>query len=186
MASLQAITPAGKASFHRSRFGSAGRILLNGGASSGAVDGRARAGAPVVLALAAVVGVTVGGAAVGTLPADRPTAALTLTVDAGADRLVLTHRAGDPLTPERLVVRVRIDGRPLAEQPPIPFFSARGFRSGPTGPFNSRSEGAWTPGERAGLRLADTNRPELRPGDRVTVVVHVGGVRVTRVTARAR
>lgn len=78
------------------------------------------AGAPVVLALAAVVGVTVGGAAAGTLPADRPTAALTLTVDAGANRLVLTHRAGDPLTPERLVVRVRIDGRPLAEQPPIP------------------------------------------------------------------
>lgn len=147
---------------------------------------RGRIGVPVALALAAVVGTAVGGAAVGVLPTDRPTAALALRADAGTDRLVLTHRAGEPLAPDRLAVRVLIDGRPLAHQPPVPFFAAEGFRSGPTGPFNSRSTGPWTRGERAGLRLAGTNRPALRPGRRVTVVVRVGNARVARVTAVAR
>jgi len=147
---------------------------------------RARVGIPVALALAAVVGTVAGATALGALPADRPTAALALRADAGADRLVVTHRAGDPLPPDRLSVRVRIDGRPLAHQPPVPFFAAEGFRSGPTGPFNSRSTGPWTAGERAGVRLAATNRPGLRPGRRVTVDVRVEGVCVARVTALAR
>lgn len=159
--------------------GDAGIADVNGGT-------RARLGVPAVLALAAVVGTVVCAAAVGALPADRPTAALTLRADAGADRLVVTHRAGEPLPADRLVVRVRIDGQPLAHQPPVPFFAAVGFRSGPTGPFNSRTAGPWTAGERAELRLADTNRPALRPGRRVTVVVRVGEVRVARVTAVAR
>lgn len=149
------------------------------------MTGRARAGVPVVLALAVVVGVAGGGVALGLLPADRPTAAVTLSVDAGRDRLVLTHRAGEPLDVARLDVRVRVDGRPLAHQPPVPFFAAEGFRSGPTGPFNSRAEGAWTAGERAGLRLAATNRPGVRPGSRVTVVLAVDGATVARVTAVA-
>jgi hypothetical protein len=148
--------------------------------------GRARIGAPVALVLAAVVGTVVAGAALGVLPADRPTAALALRADAGTDRLVVTHRAGEPLAPDRLSVRVLIDGRPLAHQPPVPFFAAAGFRSGPTGPFNSRADGPWTRGEEAGLRLAATNRPALRPGRRVTVVVRVGGVEVARASALAR
>ncbi|MFB6282099.1 MAG: type IV pilin N-terminal domain-containing protein [Haloferacaceae archaeon] len=147
---------------------------------------RGRVEVPVAAALVAVVGTAVCAAALGVLPADRPTAALALRADAGADRLVLTHRGGDPLDPDRIAVRVRIDGRPLAHQPPVPFFAAEGFRSGPTGPFNSRATGPWTPGERAGLRLAGTNRPALRPGRRVTVVVRAGGVRVARATALAR
>lgn len=147
---------------------------------------RARVGAPVVLALVTIAGTATGAVAVGLLPADRPTVALTLRADAGTDRLAVTHRAGEPVAPDRLTVRVRIDGRPLAHQPPVPFFAAEGFRSGPTGPFNSRTEGRWTVGETAGLRLAATNRPALRAGRRVTVLVRVGGVRVARVTARAR
>ncbi|MFB6302392.1 MAG: type IV pilin [Haloferacaceae archaeon] len=147
---------------------------------------RARVGVPVALALAAVLGTVVAAVALGALPADRPTAALTLRADAGTDRLVVTHRAGEPLAPDRLSVHVRVDGRPLAHQPPVPFFAAEGFRSGPTGPFNSRAAGAWTRGERAGLRLAATNRPALRSGRRVTVVVRVGEVRVARLTAVAR
>lgn len=147
---------------------------------------RARAGVPAVLVLAAVVGAAGGGVALGLLPADRPTVAVTLSADAGADRLVLTHRAGEPVSADRLEVRVRIDGRPLAHQPPVPFFAAEGFRSGPTGPFNRRAEGTWTAGEEAGIRLAGTNRPELRAGSRVTVALRIDGETVARVTAVAR
>lgn len=140
----------------------------------------------MVLALATIVGTAVGAVALGALPAARPTVAMTLRADAGTDRLAVTLRAGEPLSPDRLTVRVRIDGRPLVHQPPIPFFAAAGFRSGPTGPFNSRADGPWTPGETASLRLAGTNHPALRPGRRVTVVVRAGGVRIARLTARAR
>lgn len=140
----------------------------------------------MLLALAVVVGTAVAGVALGSLPSDRPTVAVTLSVDARSDRIVLAHRAGEPLATARLDVRVRVDGRPLAHQPPVPFFAAEGFRSGPTGPFNSRAEGTWTPGERASVRLAATNRPDPRAGSRVTVVLRVDGAPLARVTAVAR
>jgi hypothetical protein len=139
----------------------------------------------VALVLAVVVGTAVGGAALGALPADRPTVAATLAVDPAADRLTLTHRAGEAVDVRRLTVEVSVDGRPLAHQPPVPFFAARGFRAGPTGPFNARADPVWTAGERATLRLAATNRPALAPGVEVTVALRVDGALVTRVTARA-
>jgi hypothetical protein len=146
---------------------------------------RATTRVPVALALAVVVGTAVGGVALGALPTDRPTAALSLVVDPGRDRLVLAHRGGDPLDVRRVRLRVRVNDRPLRHQPPVPFFAARGFRAGPTGPFNARADPRWRPGERASLRLAGTNGPSIDPSDRVTVTVVVGGSRVARVTVRA-
>jgi hypothetical protein len=138
---------------------------------------------PTALLVALVLGVAVGGVAVATLPATPSVAAATLSVD--GDRIVLEHRAGDPLDVTRLDVIVRVDGDPLARQPPVPFFSARGFRPGPTGPFNAASDGRWEPGERASIRVASTNRPRPRAGDRVTVELRYRGRRLLTLSATA-
>ena len=140
---------------------------------------------PVSLAVALVVGVAVAGAALAVAPDPAPQAALSLRVDAGTDTLALTHRGGDALDARTLSVRVRVAGRPLHHQPPVPFFAARGYRAGPTGPLNPAADPRWTAGERARLRLAETNRPRPEPGDRVTVTVAVDGRRVARAMARA-
>ncbi|MFB6108019.1 MAG: hypothetical protein ABEJ82_04145 [Haloplanus sp.] len=150
-----------------------------------AVSNRATltAGSVVVLVLAVAVGTAVVGVGLGAMPSDPTVAALSLSVD--GDRLAVTHRAGEPLDVRRLDVTVRVDGTPLAHQPPIPFFSARGFDSGPTGPFNARADPTWTAGERATLRLASTNRPDLHAGAHVVVDVRRDGRLLARLSATA-
>lgn len=150
-----------------------------------------RAVAPVV-AVATLVAVTVvlaGAVAAGmgglALPEPPPQAALDLSVDAGADRVTLTHLGGDALDARRLRVRVAVDGTPLAHQPPVPFFAATGFRAGPTGPFNAAADPRWTPGEAASLRLASTNDPGIAPDARVRVEVYASGRLVARLVATA-
>jgi hypothetical protein len=86
----------------------------------------------------------------------------------------------------RLAVRVTVAGTPLRHQPPVRFFAARGFRAGPTGPFNAAADPAWTAGETASLRLASTNAPGIDPDDRVVVRVLVDGRRVATLSERAR
>jgi len=108
-----------------------------------------------------------GGDPAGDSSAQR--AALSLAVDASVDRVAVVHRGGDALDPTALTVRIRVDGEALTHQPPVPFFASRGFESGPTGPFNSRYEGAWTAGTTAGVELASTNDPTIDPGDTVRV-----------------
>jgi flagellin-like protein len=150
-----------------------------------------RALSPVVGTVLLLVVTLVLAGAVGTLALDttvprEPTrAALTVSADADADRLVLLHRSGDPLPVERLSVAVRVDGTPLDHQPPVPFFAATGFRPGPTGPFNSATNETWTPGERTGMELAGTNDPLLDPGDRVLVRVRLDGRLVAEVSTTA-
>ena len=153
-----------------------------------------RAVAPVVgilllVALTVVLGAVVGAAALGApgtgeIPGGRAPVALSLSVDAAADRLTLVHRAGGPLDARQLVVRVSVEGTPLRHQPPVPFFAARGFRAGPTGPFNAAADPRWTAGEAASLRLASTNAPGIGPGDRVVVEVTVGDRRVATLSGR--
>ena len=139
----------------------------------------------LTVALAAVVGVASLGTA-GDVPRGRSPSALSLSVEAGPDRLTLVHRAGAPLDARRLVLRVSVSGTPLRHQPRVPFFAARGFRAGPTGPFNVAADPRWSAGETASLRLASTNAPGIDPGDRVTVRVAVGDRRVATLSARAR
>lgn len=143
-----------------------------------------RGASPVVAAIL-LVGVTVVVAAgVGTVllgqaaALDDPAPRASLSLSAAGDRVSLVHETGDALDVRDLRLRVAVNGTALARQPPVPFFSARGFRPGPTGPFNSASDPAWTAGETASFRVADTNRPTLRPGARVTVEVYDGDVLV--------
>jgi len=149
-----------------------------------------RATSPVlavaVLALVTVAAAGGVGLALATGPAEpAPVADLRLAVDASADGVSVRHAGGDTLDVDGLRVRVRIDGQPLDHQPPVPFFAARGFLSGPTGPFNPAGGTTWRAGQRATLRLARTNAPSIDPGDRVTVTVAAERGLVARLTKTA-
>lgn len=130
-------------------------------------------GVVLLLLITVVLAAAVGSAALSSVPdahsSAAPTAALALSVS--GDRLSLDHRGGSALDVQRLDLRVSINDTPLTHQPPVPFFSADGFRPGPTGPFNSASDGSWRVGETASFRLASTNSPSLGSDARITVRV---------------
>ena len=107
------------------------------------------------------------------------TVALSLRLD--GDAVALTHEAGPPLELSETRIVVAIDGAELRYQPSVPFFAARGFRGGPTGPFNLASDGVWSVGETGSFRVAATNSPTLEPGRTVSVTVYVDSDRVSRV-----
>lgn len=132
---------------------------------------------------ATVVGVTVLDVA----PAGDgpPRASLEGSADAARDRIAVTHRGGDALDVSAVRLRVTIDGEALAHQPPVPFFAARGFEAGPTGPFNAGGDTRWQAGETAAVRLAGTNSPPLSPGSRVVVDVYVDDHRIAHLETRA-
>lgn len=113
-----------------------------------------------------------------------PTAAVSLMVD--GQTLTLTHKHGDPLDVQALRMAVVVDGQPLTSQPPIPFFSASGFASGPTGPFNTASGPTWTAGESASLTLAETNSPTITPGSTVTVKLYQDDTQIVTAKTTAR
>lgn len=132
----------------------------------------------VVLLLVVVVAVagTLGASALGMaddLHAREPVAvSATATADG---RVALVHRGGPGLDVRDLELRVGVDGESLARQPPVPFFSAEGFVSGPTGPFNAATDPEWSAGETASFRVARTNDPAFAPGATVTVRLFVRG-----------
>jgi len=129
-------------------------------------------GTVLLLVVTAVLAGAIGTVALGTpMPTDSPRAAIDLRLDAEENRVTLVHRGGDALDVTALSVRVRIDGTALDAQPPVPFFSAEGFRSGPTGPFNSAADQQWTAGETASFAVAGTNDPSISGGATVTVVL---------------
>lgn len=150
-----------------------------------------RATAPVVaVALLVLLAIGLAGVVAAGLdtvepPEPPPRAALELSVDADADRLAFAHLGGDDIDVGTLRLRVTIDDIPLAHQPPVPFFSATGFRPGPTGPFNTAADQRWEPGETESVRLAGTNAPALPAGARVRVEVSVGDHEIARLTATA-
>ncbi|WP_434523066.1 type IV pilin [Halorubrum sp. AS12] len=134
--------------------------------------------APVAgVLLIAITVVLAGGVATAAL--DGPSATVppsaVLSLSATDDRIAIDHRGGDPIDVADVTVRVRVDGEPLDEQPPVPFFSAAGFRPGPTGPFNAASDDAWRVGDTATFRVAGTNDPTLEPGRTVTVEITADG-----------
>lgn len=133
--------------------------------------GSAPIGVVLLVAIAVVLAAGVAAATIDTPAEPAPTASLSLTAD--GDRIELLHRAGDPIPVDELTVRVSVDDEPLARQPPVPFFSASGFRPGPTGPFNAASDDVWRPGQSASFAVAGTNDPTLEPGRTVTVRLFV-------------
>jgi len=130
-----------------------------------------------VVGVALLVGVTVvfSVTLLGLVDTDRPTpaptASLSVTADASTDRIAVSHEAGDELDVTSLDLHITVDGRALRYQPPVPFFAADGFASGPEGPFNTASPDSFRAGETATLGLAATNDPLLEPGDTVTVQI---------------
>lgn len=151
----------------------------------------ARAVTPVV-AVCLLVALTVLGAAVvgvGVLALETPDETdrlvVSLDVDAGTDRIAMTHRGGDPVNVTTLRITVTVDGEALDRQPPVPFFTASGFRAAPTGPFNRGADPLWRAGERGTVRLASTNAPAIDPGDDVTVTISRNDAVVGRANARA-
>lgn len=126
----------------------------------------------VVLALVAVLAATVVGTALPRTAAEpTPVVDLRLDVDATANRLTIRHAGGDDLDVTGLRFEVQVGDERLAHQPPVPFFAARGYVSGPTGPFNPAGGTSWRAGQVGTLTLASTNRPLPASGDRVTVTV---------------
>ncbi|TKX78975.1 type IV pilin [Halorubrum sp. SD626R] len=127
----------------------------------------------LLLAITVVLAGGVVAAAMDAPPEPAPSAVLSLSVT--DDRITVAHRGGDPLDVTELTVRVRVDGEPLARQPSLPFFSAAGFRPGPSGAFNTASGNVLRAGDTASFRVAGTNRPTLEPGRTVAVELSVDG-----------
>lgn len=100
-----------------------------------------------------------------------PRVHFTISAEADSDRITITHDGGDTVSTEELTFRIEVDEQPLAQQPPIPFFAADGFASGPTGPFNPAADPTWTAGESASVELASTNAPLLDPDSTVSVTI---------------
>ncbi|SEK89148.1 type IV pilin [Haloferax larsenii] len=136
----------------------------------------------IVVVIAGVVGAAAFDVAESTPAPNQPTM-LSLSVTGSA--FELTHDAGAPVQVSSLRLRVSINGEELRHQPPVPFFSATGFKPGPTGPFNTASDGMWTVGETAGFELAGTNTPTVTAGARVVVRVYEEDTLVAVVRATA-
>ncbi|WP_435347996.1 type IV pilin [Haloarchaeobius sp. HRN-SO-5] len=144
----------------------------------------ARAVSPVVgivllvaltLTVSSVVAVGAFDLATATEPAEPTRASFAATADASTGRITLTHRGGRAVDVDDLRVVVTVDGEELAHQPPVPFFSARGFVSGTTGPFNPAADQRWTAGETASFVVAGTNAPTVDRGSVVVVTLVVDG-----------
>ncbi|MFC3957695.1 type IV pilin N-terminal domain-containing protein [Halovivax cerinus] len=136
----------------------------------------------VTVLLGAVVAIGVGSFDVGGEPSSI---VVSVSAESETNRIVLTHRYGEPISVSEVDVEVSIDGEPLATQPPVPFFQADGFRGGPTGPFNERADPRWEVGERAGFAIAATNAPTIGPGDEVVVTIVVDGDPIARASTTA-
>lgn len=151
-----------------------------------------RALSPVIgTVLVLVVTLLVAGAAGASLldmaSLEEPPEPVSLSASAESETntITLVHEAGPPLDVRDLDIKIVIDGRPLFHQPPIPFVGARGFAGAPSGPFNAAADPAWTAGESASVRLADTNRPLLDDGESVSVVVFEGDHKLLEVETTA-
>lgn len=138
----------------------------------------------VAMTVLLAVGVTAATTTLGP-PAD-PAPSVVISMDVQGDRVTLSHDGGDSLSVDELSVRVSVNGEPLARQPPIPFFSAAGFKPGPTGAFNAASGDEWVVGGSASFRVAGTNDPSIEPGDRVTLRLVVRERLVATLEATAR
>jgi len=143
-------------------------------------------GTVLLLAITVALAGTVGFVVFVDAPAElTPRATFSLSADAAADRIVLTHEGGDALSTTDLTIRVHVDGEPLAHQPPVPFFASKGFHGGPTGPFNAATDPEWSAGEDAEFELASTNDPLLEQGSTVEVTISNEGAVIATVEAEA-
>lgn len=143
-------------------------------------------GSLLLVALTVGLAATVSVAVLDTNAAEpAPRAQLSLSADAATDRIAITHQGGDTIPVDALRVKISVASESLSEQPPVPFFAASGFHSGPTGPFNSATDAPWKAGQTAGLRLAATNDPLIGAGDTVTVELYHDDTRIASLETTA-
>lgn len=120
----------------------------------------------VTVLLVAVVGATV----LAVVPSTESPEQVVVSATASSDgEIEFVHEAGPALDVRELSIRITVDDEPLRYQPPVPFFSANGFRPGPTGPFNLATDSRWETGERASVVVAGTNAPAFERGATITV-----------------
>jgi hypothetical protein len=148
--------------------------------------------APVAAVLLIAVTVVAAAGVAAFLPslpdAGPPPEHRRVAADATTDGTIrLTLLSGPAVDTGALNVRVTVAGDPLRHQPPVPFFSATGFRPGPTGAFNVAHDGPWRVAETVSFRVAGTNHPRLSTGDTVRIEFRVRGhlVAVEETTADA-
>jgi flagellin-like protein len=130
-------------------------------------------GVVTLVAVTVLLSVTLLSVAAVEVSDPAPNTALTVSVDAGADRIELSHRGGDELDVDEMTVHVTVDGEALRYQPPVPFFASRGFRSGPEGAFNSASPNEFRAGQETSFEVATTNNPKIHSGSTVFVRITV-------------
>lgn len=128
-------------------------------------------GVVLLVAVTVVFSVTVFAAVDQGLTEPAPTVSLTVSADATTDSIQLSHQGGDELDVTEIDLSISIDGEELRYQPPVPFFAAEGFESGPVGAFNSASDSTFRAGETTSITLATTNTPQLQHGATVTVQI---------------
>ncbi|MFB6301018.1 MAG: type IV pilin [Halobacteriales archaeon] len=146
-------------------------------------------GVVLLVALTTVLAVVVGGTVL-QLPADVgpdsvTPVTLSVTVNATTQTVRFVHEGGRPLDVRTLRIRIAVDGTSLRYQPPVPFFAARGFRAGPTGPFNQAADPMWTTAETTAFRLASTNAPTITPDATVVIDIYQRDTRIARLETMA-
>ena len=136
----------------------------------------------IVVGLGLTLAMTIPGGNISKTPQQ---VVLSVDVNPNTDRIVLRHNGGNRIDLRTATLRIEVDGSALDHQPPVPFFSATGFNSGPTGPFNPAADPVWTTGEQASLQVAGTNRPRIEPGATVSVTLYQSKQPITTVRTTA-
>lgn len=146
----------------------------------------------LTVGLAAVLAVSLGGfVTTGGLGGPVGSVGMTFDLAVTADpdsngtgaEIALTYVSGDSIDVEALSMVIAVNGTTLTHQPPIPYTAAKGFRSIPSGPFNEQSSGEFSVGDRAALTVAGSNDPTIHRGDVVTVSLSLDGQHVARLEA---
>ena len=142
-------------------------------------------GTLLLVVLTVLLAVTLSTAVLGGPSTPEPTPAVAVELSVDGSTVTLRHTQGEPLAIEALSMEIAVDGQPLEHQPPVPFFAASGFESGPTGAFNPSGSTELTVGESASLTVASTNSPPIEAGSTVTVTVYTDESRLLRVETTA-
>lgn len=131
----------------------------------------------ITLVLLTILLAAAGTAVVDSTPLPASSPAQSVAISATADdagTITVAHEGGPPIDVESTTLYVSVDGRALATQPPVPFFSTSGFEPGPTGAFNSASDPQLRVGETASVTVAGSNEPPIDVGSTVVVEVRQG------------
>lgn len=144
-------------------------------------------GIPLLVGITVVLSATIGIVTIGIPALDAPQTPVVVSVTATADtnQITLVNDGGRTVDVRDITLQLAIDEVPLRYQPPVPFFAAKGYRSGPTGAFNSATDPMWEPGERVSIRLASTNTPSLSTNAKLTVRITIDDTPIASVETRA-